>query len=43
MITKLNAEMGEEDRKAMAELREQLMKQNADKLAEMETRQGELE
>lgn len=36
LMTSLNAEMQEEDRKNMEELREQLMKQNAEKVAEIE-------
>ena len=35
LITHLNGEMQEEDRKQMQALREQLQKQNAEKLAEM--------
>jgi hypothetical protein len=35
--------MGEEDRKAMQELREQLEKQNAEKMAQLEADQKELE
>lgn len=33
LLTELNAQMSEEDRKAMQELREQLEKQNAEKMA----------
>ena len=36
LMTSLNAEMQEEDRKNMEELKEQLMKQNAEKVAEIE-------
>ena len=43
LITTLNAQMGEEEAKNMAVLREQLTKQNAEKLAEMEAKQAELE
>lgn len=43
LMTQLNAQMGEEDRKAMEELKEALRKQNAEKLAEMEAKQAELE
>ena len=43
LITHLNSQMGEEDRKNMEELRETLKKQNEEKLAEMEKKQRELE
>lgn len=43
LLTNLNAQMGEEDRKAMEELREALKKQNEEKLKEMEAKQAELE
>ena len=43
LMTQLNAQMGEEDRKAMEELREALKKQNEEKLKEMEAKQAELE
>ena len=43
MITHLNGEMQEEDRKQMQALREQLQKQNAEKLAEMNAQEAELE
>ena len=43
LLTELNAQMGEEDRKAMQELREQLEKQNAEKMAQLEADQKELE
>ena len=43
LLTELNAQMGEEDRKAMLELREQLEKQNAEKMAQLEADQKELE
>lgn len=43
LITTLNAQMGEEDRKAMQELKEQLEKQNKEKLEEMEAKQADLE
>lgn len=35
--------MGEEDRKNMEELREQLKKQNAEELTRMEAQQAEIE
>ena len=43
LITHLNSQMGEEDRKNMEELREMLKKQNEEKLAEIEKKQRELE
>lgn len=43
LITQLNMEMSAEDRQTMAALKEQLERQNAEKLAEMERRQAELE
>lgn len=43
LLTELNAQMGEEDRKAMQELREQLERQNAEKMAQLEADQKELE
>ena len=43
LMAQLNEDMAEEDKKQMQVLKDQLEKQNADKLAEMDAKQAELE